>query len=432
MDGHHFRRAAAGLTLLAAAALAGVTGAAEIAVAPGELEPALRAARPGDTLKLLAGIHRGPIELGIPLRLIGEPGAILDGDGRGTVVLVRAPGVEIADLRVRGGGADLGQDDAAIRFDRVEGGAVLRCHVEARGFGIYLAAGGSHRIEGNVIEGDAGLPVARRGNGIHLWHTERNEILDNELASVRDGVYLSFAHDNLIRGNQGERLRYGIHYMYSERNTLMANRFTRCTGGIALMFSFDNHIEANVTAGNARFGILLQQLERSKLVANLVTGNGRGFYLENSAANRFERNHMEANGVGAYLTAGSEGNVFTANHFDGNLVQVYRNHAGRNAWWDAGRGNRWSDYAGFDWSGDGIGDTPYRLETSSSALIARRPRARWLWMSPLLALLDWWDLRWLDSGAVGVDAFDRFPLVGDEVAAPPLAASVAGRAGGSR
>jgi nitrous oxidase accessory protein len=251
--------------------------------------------------------------------------------------------------------------------------------------------------------------VSRRGNGIHLWNSVENTIRDNRIAGVRDGVYLSFAHRNLITGNQGTRLRYGIHYMYSERNRLIGNRFSECIGGIALMFSMGNHIEGNRTAGNRDFGILCQQIERSSFLRNRSERNGRGFYIENSARNELMENWLSENGVGVYLTAGSEQNTFSANRFDRNLVQIYRDHAGANRWSKSGRGNFWSDYVGVDWDRDGIGDTPYRLETAASALMARRPEARWFWMSPVMTLADWWEGRWLRPAA---DSLDLYPMVG--------------------
>jgi nitrous oxidase accessory protein len=197
--------------------------------------------------------------------------------------------------------------------------------------------------------------------------------------------------------------------MYSERNALIGNRFSNCTGGIALMFSMRNRIEANEAVDNDQFGILCQQLEHSHVEGNRLTGNGRGFYVENSAGNQFVNNHLVANGVGVYLTAGSEANLFTANRFVGNLVQVFEDREGANAFFDEGRGNFWSDYAGFDWNGDGVGETPYRLRSAAAALMARRPTTRWFWMSPVLALLDWWDAQ-MTSSEVG--SFDPFPLVG--------------------
>ena len=395
------------LPLAAAAPGAG----AERTIAPGQLEAALAEATPGETLRLGPGIHAGAFTVRVPVQLVGEPGAVVQGLGRGGVLTLAAPGIRVRNLTVRGGGSDLSEDDAVVRIAQVEDVAVEGCRIEARAFGIYLEGGRGHRIAGNEVRGDPSLPVARRGNGIHLWHSVRNEVRDNHLVDVRDGIYLSFAHDNLIEGNRGRALRYGIHYMYSERNTLEGNLFARCRGGIALMFSMRNRIEANEALENAQFGILCQQLERSELVRNRVAGNGRGFYIQNSAANRLVANVMADNGVGAYLTAGSEGNVFTANRFAGNLVQVFDDGPGANAFSETGRGNYWSDYAGFDWNADGVGETPYRLQTPASALMAHRPVTRWFYMSPVLALLEWWGA-W-EAGLMPPDprALDLHPLL---------------------
>lgn len=383
-------------------------------VAPGDLAAALGAAEPGDTLTLLPGIHPGPLEIDVAVRLVGESGAIIEGNGAGTVLTLAADGIELLDLVVRGAGADLATDDAVILLYEVEDVSVQRCRVEARGFGIYVRGGGGHRILDNVVQGDNTLEPGRRGNGIHLWHTVDNEVAGNLLVDVRDGVYLSFAHDNVIQGNRGHGLRYGIHYMYSERNELRGNEFGGGLGGLALMYSLGNRIVENVVTGNRDFGILLLQLERSLLEGNQATGNGRGIYLQNSAGNRLIGNRLAGNGVGAYLTAGSERNVFTTNRFDSNVVQVYEDHAGENRWHEDGRGNSWSDYTGFDWDGDGVGEVPYRLQTAASALLVRRPVARWFWKSPILGLLDWWH-GWLPRQQPS--GFDPYPLVGESMAA---------------
>ncbi len=290
-----------------------------------------------------------------------------------------------------------------IRLREAQGVTVENCRVFARAFGIYLEAGSSNRIIGNEIRGDQSLASVRRGNGIHLWKTTGNEVRSNRLIDVRDGVYLSFAHDNVIGENEGVGLRYGIHYMYSERNHLVANRFRECTGGITLMFSMDNVIEENETVGNRDFGILCLQLERSTVRANHTARNGRGLYLQNSAANILVENRIEENGVGVFLTAGSEGNQFGDNRFAGNLVQVHEDHAGDNRWTIGGRGNFWSDYVGLDWDGDGIGEAPYRVQTTTSALLARYPAARWFSMSPTLALLDWWSSHIPSPDPVAID-----------------------------
>jgi len=268
------------LLILVTFALA--VGAAERQVAAGGLEQALVLAAPGDTLRLLPGVHRGALLVTTRLTLVGEPGAVIEGTGSGTVLTIAADDAVVRDLTIRGGGADLSQDDAVVLLREAHRITVEGCRVDARAFGIYLQSGGQHRVIGNVVHGDRSLAVERRGNGIHLWNTKENDIRDNHLQDVRDGVYLSFAHDNAIHGNHARSLRYGIHYMYSERNKLTHNRFSDCTGGIALMFSMKNSITDNEAIGNQRFGILCQQLEHSTLERNRVAGNGRGFFVKNS------------------------------------------------------------------------------------------------------------------------------------------------------
>lgn len=387
-------------------------------VPPGRLSQALAAAQPGDWLKLLPGIHGGAFRVDKRLRIDGSEGAILEGPGSGTVLILAADGIELRNLQVRGSGADLSNDDTVILLMQVHGITVRDCVIGAAGFGIYLREGGAHRILDNRIVGQASLPSNRRGNGIHLFHSGENIVQGNTIVDVRDGVYLSFAHDNEIRGNSGGELRYGIHYMYSERNLLEGNSFSEGIGGIALMYSLDNQLRGNVLAANRDFGILCLQLERSMVVGNSLIANGRGLVLQNSAGNQIRGNDFASNGVGVYLTSGSEGNLLAGNRFRRNLVHVYQDHAGDNAWSESGRGNYWGDYAGFDWNNDGVGDTPYRLQTAASALLARQPAARWFRMSPALALLDWWQAR---VGLVTTSGLDRFPLMSEPSAVSGMA-----------
>ncbi len=377
-------------------------------VPPGGLSQALSEAQPGDWLRLLPGIHEGLFQVDKRLRIEGTEGAILQGPGSGTVLILAADGIELSNVQVRGAGADLSQDDAVILLMQVRGVTVRDCVVGAAGFGIYLREGGNHRILDNRIVGEVSLPTNRRGNGIHLFHSADNTVQGNTTVDVRDGVYLSFAHDNEIRDNHGRGLRYGIHYMYSERNVLEGNSFSGGVGGIALMYSLDNQLRGNVLSDNRDFGILCLQLERSDVVANTLSANGRGLILQNSAGNRLRHNEIIGNGVGVYLTSGSERNVLAGNRFRRNLVHVYQDRAGVNAWSASARGNYWEDYAGFDWNNDGVGDTPYRLQTAASALLAHQPAARWFRMSPALALLDWWQAR---VGGVSAAGLDRFPLM---------------------
>jgi nitrous oxidase accessory protein len=382
--------------------------AREYRVGPGNLPKVLRHLEVHDVLILKKGVHAGPVTLKKSCVLEGEPGAILEGNDHGFTLVITANNVDVSRLTVRGSGSDLSTDDATVLLDKVQGVTVQNCRVESKAFGIYLKAGGGHFILNNEVYGEPALPRSQRGNGIHLWHTEKNTVCGNYLQDTRDGVYLSFTHQNLIEGNHASQLRYGIHYMYSDKNHLKGNRFDHCQGGIVLMFSRNNLIEENEMVANQKFGLLCLQLENSIFQKNHTAFNARGMFIEASEGNRFVGNRIEDNGVGLFLTAGSDGNTFNGNNMARNVVQIYQLRMGKNRWSDHRKGNYWSDYTGLDWKGDGIGDSPYQIQTAASVLLARRPVTRWFWMSPALTLLNWWESR--IQGPRETD-MDYFPLI---------------------
>src|SRR5690606_17078959 len=88
---------------------------AERLVAPGEhLQSLIDAAPAGTVLRLAPGRHAGPVHIARPLALVGEAGAALFGNGRGSVILVEAPDVRIENLEITGSGIDVPAMDSAI------------------------------------------------------------------------------------------------------------------------------------------------------------------------------------------------------------------------------------------------------------------------------------------------------------------------------
>jgi nitrous oxidase accessory protein len=268
------------------------------------------------------------------------------------------------------------------------------CDLENDGFGIYVRGATNCFIGKNKISGLTNTVSAARGNGIHLWKTRKNEISDNTVANKRDGIYLSYADDNLINGNHVEESRFGIHYMYSHQNRLVANTLTKNAVGATLMFARNCVVEENQVFANRRHGILLKQFENSTLSGNFISGQNRGLFVQQATKDRFEKNVIQKNDIGLYLSGGSEQNTFIANAFIENTDQVWQPpdemEAGRsaaNVFYEKNRGNFWSDYTGIDARGDGIGDTPYHETDVFGYILDRHPEARAFAMSPAVSLL---------------------------------------------
>lgn len=385
------------LLLAATLQLQGEPGPRLLRVGPGEEfsspRAALAAARAGDTVRLAGGVHAGGLRIALPVVLAGAPGAILDGGGKGTVVTIEADSVEIRGLTIRASGRSLDHDDAAVKLVRCTGCAVEGNRIENALHGIYLLESHDAVLAENRISGIPEVAEARRGNGIHLFHSDGIRIGGNEVRGTRDGIYFSFSSGNTIRDNEVSGVRYGLHYMYSDDNTFERNRFTRNAAGAAIMFSSRILFRENVFSehlGYRAYGILLQTAYRVKAEGNRIEGNLVGIFLDMSENNLFRGNVIAGNGIGVDMIASAEGNTFVGNTITGNRTSVRKPYGeARNIWAAEGRGNYWGDRSVFDLDGDGVGDRPYAAGDPFASLAGTRPVLEIFSGTPAALALSW-------------------------------------------
>lgn len=358
------------------------------------ISQALAQAKDGDTV-----LVEGPrdfhehVVVAKAVRLLGTNSPIIDADGFGTALTLTAPNIDVLGLSLRNSGRDLAGFDAGIMIASPHA-TVRHCGISVDGFGIYVRGVNDCVLEQNEIYGTTNLATAARGNGIHLWKTQRNWILNNVIHDKRDGMYFSYADNNLIAGNRVWDTRFGIHYMYSHQNYLLTNSLTHNMVGATLMFSRQSWVEGNLVSANRRHGVVLKQVDNSKILGNVICGQNRGFFIQQANQNRFEGNLIATNDIGLYLSNGSEQNLFVGNAFIRNTEQVWQpsfeTGQGRNApnlFTENGRGNFWSDYTGSDRDHNGIGDTPYHQTDVFGYIVDRHPAARIFALSPAVALL---------------------------------------------
>ncbi len=406
--------AALGFSLLQALTSAG--GARTLTVAPGgpyrHPARAIAAARPGDTVRVAAGMYAGPVVIDRRLTLVGAAGAVLDGRGRGTVVTVDADSVVISGFTVVRSGLSLNKDEAAIKLLHCSGCVVSGNTIESSLHGVYLLSSHDVLIANNRITGDARLQEAWRGNGIHLYNSTYVELRRNTVRTTRDGLYFSFASHSTAVGNDVAHVRYGLHYMYSDDNTFAENRFTRNAAGAAIMFSKRITFRSNIFSrhvGYRAYGILLQTAESVTAERNIIEGNLTGLFLDGSIGNVFRANTITGNGVGIDMMASSEGNTFVDNVITGNRTSARTIlGAGENAWTADGRGNFWGERGTFDLDGDGVGDRPHRAGDPFASLAGLRPVLE-LWTgTPAARSLSWAESAFPVFGFVAIT--DKRPL----------------------
>jgi nitrous oxidase accessory protein len=349
---------------------------------------------PPDTLRLGRGVHPGPLVISRPTVVLGEPGAVIRGSGRGSVVQITAPGTTLRGIRIEHGGWDVDHDDAGIM---VLADSVVLEDLEIRDvlFGIYLRRVRGASMRRVDIEGRPGLPESRSGNGIHLHYSRGIVIADSRIAHVRDGIYFEYTDSAQVSGNRVSQVRFGLHYMFSHQNQFRRNVFHHSAAGAVVMNSNGLTIRDNVFAWNAgsrSFGLVIQTATGPIIQGNLFVGNGIGTFFDNVIRGRYTGNLVAENWLGLQLFGNSEQTEVTDNAIVGNTFDVAGGAAPGAYIFCAGRrGNYWSKAMarGYDLNGDGVLDQPFAASSPLAELARTREGLRLFLGSPAAQALDW-------------------------------------------
>jgi nitrous oxidase accessory protein len=344
---------------------------------------ALEDAVDGDLIEVRGGEYTEKLHIDKTVHLKGTQSPIIHVDS-GTIVEISSSGVVFEGFTLTYDTPVLGASDTAIRIVKGADGVTIRNNrLEDVMFGIWNVEGRDLRIEGNTIIGLTDLRANYRGNCINLTGSQRVHAVDNRLSDCRDGIYMELCHDATITGNLIRDSRYSVHTMWVDRGNFSGNEVYDNLVGLAIMYTKNSEIRDNLSYGNKTHGLLMIQAVRGEVSGNRVIGNTKGIFLYNSVYNRITSNLIMNNQLGLHSWGGSEENVVDKNSFINNELQI-KYVSAKDQIWD---GNYWSDYLGWDTTGDGIGDYPYESNSIVDHIIWRYPLAKVLYSSPSLQML---------------------------------------------
>jgi nitrous oxidase accessory protein len=378
---------AAGLLVLLGAAGAGGT-----TIDPAQpLQVAVDAAAAGDVLTLVAGQHHGPIAIGKTLTLSGEPGAVVVGTGKGSVITVTAPDVAIRGLTIAGSGTSLEAMDSGVFLEQGAHRALVEAnHLENNLIGVFIHGARDAVVRGNVVVGRQDLRMSESGNGVYVWNAPGAAVIGNDVRYGRDGIYVISSRKNRFLDNRFRDVRYAIHYMYTHDSEVAGNVSIGNHAGYNIMYSDRLKVVGNLSLGDRDKGLLFNYANMSEIVGNVVkTAPEKCVFLFNANKNRFRDNWFEDCDIGIHFTAGSERNLISGNAFVGNRTQVKYVGTRYLDWSDNGRGNYWSDNPAFDLNGDGLADTAYRPNDLVDEVLWTAPSAKLLINSPAVQVIRW-------------------------------------------
>jgi parallel beta-helix repeat protein len=207
--------------------------------------------------------------------------------------------------------------------------------------------------------------VRHPDNGINIIGGRNNRVFANYIKNSGSGIKLTETSNNEIFGNSIVQVDYGIRLYNSERNILLSNNIFPEKPVKRIWWMLITNLINDQTA------ILLEHSHENMISYNglhvLPYGWGKwgtGMALKDSYYNVVYANIIYENRFGFNLT-GSYDNIIYHNDFIRNTIQANTVNSAGNIW-DSDAlfgGNFWSDYNGTDANGDGIGDSPYVIDS---------------------------------------------------------------------
>ena len=353
------------------------------------LKQAVNQAKDFDTIIVKKGTYKEhDVVVNKPLTIIGKDYPVIDGELKGEIITITSDDVTVDGLFIINVGTSYTEDYAAIRVKKSKNFVIKNLVLEKLFFGIYIEKSHHGKVLDNKVIGDA-IEEYNSGNGIQLWYSHHIEIENNYVEHVRDGIYLEFSDDCLIKNNVSAlNIRYGLHFMFSNDDTYQDNTFENNGAGVAVMFSkkikmFNNVFKENW--GTASYGMLLKEINDAEIIGNTFEENTIGINIEGSNRIVYKHNNFKHNGWAVKVRGACYDNEFTENNFLYNSFDIAYNSKVNDNTFDK---NYWSNYTGYDLDKDGIGDVPYRPVKLFSYIVNRTPETIILLRSMFIDIID--------------------------------------------
>ena len=359
------------------------------------LQEAINSAKSGSKLELPSGVYKGNIIIDKPLIIDGKnQKAIIEGDGKGTVVTIKSDFVTLKNLTIRKSGSEHERVDAGVKLYKVKNCNVLHNRLVDVLFGIDMQQAHENNISYNYITSKP-YEIGIRGDAIRVWYSNYNTLAYNHITKSRDFV-VWYSHENLIANNYAELGRYSLHFMYTGKNIVRDNTFVKNLVGIFFMYSKDTIATGNTiksSLGTTGLGIGLKDSSNYTIKNNKILYCARGLYIDRSpfepeSYNHIENNYLLYNSEGVHFHSLSLNNIFKNNVIKGNIDDVvndsYNTRVTENKW----DGNYWDSYEGFDKNSDGVGDTPHTLYFYADKMWLLNPNVKFFYGSPVVSIIN--------------------------------------------
>jgi parallel beta-helix repeat protein len=377
------------------------------------------------TIFVEEGIYHEHVFVNKSLSLVGanRENTAIDAGGVGPVIQVIASGVNISNFRIQNGG-NLSLLDSGIFVNCSVNDIFSNNTIQNSCGGIILLESNRNTLVNNTISNTGAALVVYNSNesliadnimldnyysGISIGNSTKNTLKNNsmincsyslgvggyplehylhtiETSNTVDGkpVYYLINQTNLTV-NPSTFPEVGYLAIVNSTNVVVAN-LTLTRSGQCILFAYtSNSTIKNVAVSNSSEGIALHNAANSTVTGNNVSDCFFGIYLSNSYQNSLKNNIVSNSELAAIALRDSSMNFIVGNNASNdyrcidlidsrdniihhnNFVNYSETYIDDpvNVWDDGVEGNYWSSYTGTDSDHDGIGDTPYIMNSYS-------------------------------------------------------------------
>ena len=217
------------------------------------------------------------------------------------------------------------------------------------------------------------LEMRKFSNAVIISEASNNTITQNRITSSGTGIVLNKAKYNTLENNTiSSNSRLGILiYDNSDYNQIVGNNITSNEDGVWCELTTPTSdfisVVGNTISDNENFGVLLRASYGCTVVGNDISNNRCGIelYGDDSHDCIIAENNIAYNEEGIELLSQYISEIYHNNFLNNSRHLSDSKSMPAHTWSNDRQGNYWSDYNGTDANGDGIGDTPYVINTDN-------------------------------------------------------------------
>lgn len=387
---HHLRQAMAKFHLFAYTIIISfLLFPASYALPPLQLYVELTPA--GGILRPEPGRYAGPVILTRPITIDGGGKVIVDADGDGSVITIKADNTTLKGLHLTNSGESFDQVNAGITL-KADHSLIEDNIIDNTLFGINVLGSNNNIIRNNHISSKE-TSLSLRGDGLRMWYSHGNLIENNQFYKVKD-IYITNSENNQFISNQISYSRIGFELVFSHENKIINNSIEHNATGLVLVYSNDLLIKNNHISHLRSFSgsaMAFKESNNIEILENEVLhcaiGLSANAPLDPENILTIKDNRFTYNDIALYFYGERGGHIIDGNYFEANILDIQATSP-KASFYNNWKNNLWDTYEGFDNNNDGYGDTPFELYSWSDRLWVDIPMTQFFRGSPMIEIID--------------------------------------------